>query len=347
MVELEAGLIGLRGDTGEELWRYPASDDEDVGAEISADGTHAVVRSIADDAEPTAVLLDTTTGAIVQEVIGWDGQSLLVDDERQVRRHFDGDGLLVEVADLVEGQALWGQEEPASCTAGGLSRQVSSIVHPAAIVLVVYCADDVSEGALYSPSQQATHALVALDPGSGEELWRYESTEEDTEGFLPDPEVARFGDVLVARFPGVSDHLLFDIVDGDLVAESPGPVLDVTEETYLARGGQEGDSSYELRGFDGQVLYSVAADPVDAVVALDEGMVRVRMERGPDGDPIDAEVTLWEEGEGTVVETGLVVESASRSEPGRLLRVPGAVLLYPPVAPATGADEIGHIVALQ
>ncbi|WP_306371473.1 PQQ-binding-like beta-propeller repeat protein [Nocardiopsis sp. CC223A] len=346
MVVLDSGFVGLRGDTGEELWSYTLPDTDQIHTDVSSDGTRAAVRYTNDEGEPVAVLLDTSTGSIVSEDAHWDGESHLLDAELQIHRHYDEDGFSVEVADLADGRTMWRQEEPVACSEGP-SRQVRGSYHADAVVLLAYCADDVSEEAMYSAGQQATHVLVALDPGSGRELWRHEISVDDTQGYFPESRLTQYGDTLVVKLPGVSEQLLLDTATGDLLEELSGHVLDVTEEAYLARMGTIENPVFELRGFDGQVLHTLPTDPGDVVAVLDEGLLRVRMERGPDGDTIGAEVTPWQGGDGTVVETGLVVESADSEEPGRLLRMPGAVLLYPSVGPSAGVDAIEHIVALQ
>lgn len=347
VVVLDSGFVGLRGDTGEELWSYTVPDADQVDTDVSPDGTQAVVRYTDADGESVATVLDTSTGSIVVEDARWAGESRLLDAELQIHRRYDGDGFLVEAADLAGGRTVWRQEEPVSCAAGGPSRQVRGSYSVEAVVLLAYCADDVSEEAMYSAGQQATHVLVALDPGSGRERWRHETSVDDAQGYFPESRLTQYGNTLVVKLPGVSEQLLFDTATGDLLEEVPGHVLDVTEEAYLARVGAIEDPVFELRGLDGQVLHTVPTDPGDAVAVLDEDMLSVRMERGSDGDPIDVEVTPWNSGESRIVETGLVVESADRMEPGRLLRVPGAVLLYPPASRGAHVDEIARVVALQ
>ena len=346
VVELDSGFVGLRGDTGEEVWTYTVPGVDEVHTEISSDGTRAAVRYTDGEGESVAVLLDTSTGSIVLEDAHWDGDSRLPGAELQIRRHYDEDGFSVEAAGLDDGRTAWRQEEPVTCSEGP-SRQVRGTYHVDAVVLLAYCADDVSEEAMYSAGQQATHLLAALDPGSGRELWRYEVSVDDTQGYFPESRLTRYGDTLVVKLPGVPEQLLFDTATGDLLEEVPGHVLDVTAEAYLARMGTIEEPVFELRGFDGQVLHAIPTDPGDVVAVVDEDLLGLRVERGPDGDTIDVEVTPWQGGDGTLVETGLVVESADRGEPGRLLRVPGAVLLYPSVDSSTGDDAIEHIVALQ
>ncbi|MFC9087180.1 dehydrogenase [Nocardiopsis dassonvillei] len=354
VVEMETGLVGLSGDTGQEIWSYRVPGADSFDADLSADAGHAVVRHATGQGEFTTILLDTVTGEVAENDVAWDGKTELINAERQLRRDSGDEGLLLEVADLFSGQSLWEQTEPVTCEGGGPSRQVRADTHAEAIVVLAYCADDVSEDALYSPEQPATHALVALDPGTGAELWRHESTEDDTEGFSPEAEVVRFGGTLAVRFPGIREELLFDMAEGTLVAESPGTVLDVTETGFLAQMREEGGGFvHEFRGFDGEVVASVPLPEDfrgtigrDDTVLLDEAMVWVQMERGTDGDVIDAGVTAWNGGEATVIGTGVVTESASTLEPGRLLRVPGAVLVYVPVRPE-GPEAIEKIVALR
>ncbi|WP_235006007.1 PQQ-binding-like beta-propeller repeat protein [Nocardiopsis sp. JB363] len=348
VIELADGLVGLRGDTGDELWRYRVPDTEGFSASFSPSGTNVLVTATD---EPSA-LLDTATGASLAEDVEGGGGARLLDEGRLLHQRGEATETLLEVSDLETGETLWSQGTPQTCSDGGPTRQISTSHHSDAIVLLLHCSEDTSEGALRTPAPDTVNALVALDPVEGRELWRVES--EDTDG-LGMAQARMFQDGLVAEFPGEEGWLIIDPTDGTTIAESPKPVLSIHEDGYLAGPDPFAeDPTHELRTFDGEVTATVTvpdgrlpADTPESAVGLPEHLLGIDMERGTPEDAIDVLLTPWvDEGSGEVIDA-TTTETASNLDPGRLLPVAGAVLVYVPVERSAGIDTVEHVVALQ
>ncbi|MFE1167537.1 PQQ-binding-like beta-propeller repeat protein [Nocardiopsis sp. NPDC058789] len=348
VVELTDGLIGLRGDTGEELWSYRIPEAGGFSASFSPSGEQVLVTA----SDEPATLLDTETGATVAEDVDWDGQTLLLDETRLLDYRGEATELLFEVSDLESGETLWQQETPVACPGDTPSRLISALHASEALVLLLHCSEDTSEGALRVPEADTVNALVALDPVDGEELWRQES--EDTEG-LGLAEALLLQGAVVADLPGEEGWLIIDPADGSVLAESPKPVLSVGEGHYLAGPDPLAeDPTHELRTFDGEVTASATlpddrwpGDTPESAVGLPEQLVTVDMERGSPEDPVNAVVTPWDDAGSEDVIDATATKRASQDDPGRLLPVPGALLVYVPVDLAADIDSVGHVAALR
>lgn len=348
VIELADGLVGLRGDTGDELWRYRVPGAEGFSTSFSPSGTNVLVTAM----DEPDILMDTATGASLAEDVEGGGDARLLDGGRLLHRRGEATEALFEVSDLETGETLWSQETPQTCSDGGPTRQISTSHHSDAIVLLLHCSEDTSEGALRAPAPDTINALVALDPAEGQELWRVES--EDTEG-LGMAQTIMFQNALAADLPGEEGWLIIDPTDGTTIAESPKPVLSVHEDGYLAGPDPLAeDPTHELRTFDGEVTASVTipdgrlpTNTPESAVGLPEHLLGIDMERGTPEDAINVLLTPWDGEGGTEVIDATITETASNLDPGRLLAVPGAVLVYVPVERSTGIDTVEHLVALQ
>lgn len=347
VIELEDGLVGLQGDTGNELWRYRLPEATALSTSFSPSGEHALVAA----SDEPAVLLDTSTGAVVAEDIDWDGEAHLLDHTRLLHHRGEATEALFTVSDLESGKTLWRQETPKTCSGGGPSRLVSRLLHSEAIVLLLHCSENTSQEALRAPESDTVNALVALSPNDGRDLWRQESADSEGRGLVS---ALMLQGTLAADLPGEEGWLIIDPVDGTLIAESPKPVLAVGEDTYLAGPDPWAeDPTHELRTFDGEVAASVtlsedrwAGDTPETAIGLPEQLISVDMERGSPEDAVNAVVTPWDGGRDDVI-TATTTGTASRIDPGRLLSVPGAVLVYVPVDHAADIDSVEHVVALR
>ena len=166
VIRLGDGLVGLKGDTGEELWRYQIPDARTVPSSFSPSGEQVLVAS----SDVPGVVLDTVTGAVVAENIDWDGSGRLVDDACLLHRQGEPEEALFKVQDLESGEVLWQQETPETCSDGGPSRLISVLSPSEAILLWLHCSEDISEEAVWEPEPGTVNALVALDPANGKEL---------------------------------------------------------------------------------------------------------------------------------------------------------------------------------
>ena len=347
LIELEDGLVGLQGDTGDELWRYQIPDAEGFSTSFSPSGEHALVTA----SDESAVLLDTSTGEVVAEDVDWDGGAHLLDDTSLLHRQGEATEALFAVSDLESRETLWRQETPQTCSEGGPSRLIFRLLHSEAIVLLLHCSKDTSQDALRVPEPNTVNALVALDPTDGRELWRQESTDSEGRGLAS---ALMLQDTLVADLPGEEGWSIIDPVDGTRIAESPKPVLAVGEDTYLAGPDPRAkDPTHELRTFASEVTASVTlsddrwpGDTPETAVGLPEQLVSVDMERGSPEDAVNAVVSPWSGGGDDVI-TATMTGTANRIDPGRLLSVPGAVLVYVPMDRAAGIDSVEHVVALR
>lgn len=348
VVELDNGLVGLKGDTGEELWRYQIPDAQTVPASFSPSGEHVLVAS----SDVPGVVLDTVTGAAVVENVDWDGSGRLLDDARLLYRQGDPEETLFGVKDLEAEDFLWQQEAPETCSEGGPSRLISVLSSSEAVVLWLHCSEDISEEAVWEPEPGTVNALIALDPASGRELWRQES--ENVEG-LGQASATMLHGAIIAGFPSQDGWLIIDPGSGDTVAESPKPVLAVGEAHYLA--GPDflaEDTAHELRTFEGEVSASVTLpeNPLPRgasapAIGLPDQLVTIDMERGSPEDAINSIVTPWgEERAGTVI-SATTTGQANITDPGILLSVPGAVLIYVPVDYSGNIDSLEHVAALR
>lgn len=348
VIELTDGLVGLRGDTGDELWRYQAPEAEGFSASFSPSGELALVSA----SDAPALLLDTSTGEAAARDLDWNGEGRLLDGGFLFHREGEATEALHESTDLETGAPLWRQKESVTCSEGGPSRTITTLLSPKAIILLLHCSEDTSEGALRVPAPDTVNALVALDPKDGEELWRREA--EDTEG-RGLAEAKLLQGRLVADLPGEEGWTIIDPVDGEVLAESPKPVLELGDATYLAGPDHLAeDPSHELRTFDGEVISSVtlpdgrfSGDTPETAIGLPDHLLTIDMERGSDEDAIDVVVTPWgDEGAEDVI-AATTTATASSLDPGRLLSVPGAVIAYVPVQYGAGIDAIEGVVALR
>jgi len=348
VIELEDGLVGLRGDTGEELWKYRIPDTEGLSVAFSPSGEQAVVAA----PDEPAVLLDTATGALVTEDVHWDGEARFLGETRLLHRQGEETETLFRVSDLDSGTTLWEQEAPETCFEEESARLISATHNSEAIVLLLHCSKDTSEDSLRAPDPDTVNALVALSAEDGRELWRYESVDEDG---LGSANALMLQDSLVANLPGEEGWLIIDPADGTTLAESPRPVLAVNENDYLVGpepGGEE--PTHELRSFDGDVLTSATlsedrwpADTSGTVVGLMDHLVTIDMERGSTEDSVNAVTTTWDEEDTESVITATTTKMASNFEPGRLLPVPGAVLVFVPMNHAADIESVEHVTALR
>lgn len=348
VIELDDGLIGLKGDTGEELWRYQIPDAQTVPASFSPSGEHVLVAS----SDVPGVVLNTMTGATVAENVDWDGSGRLLDDTRLLYRQGEPTEALLRVKDLGSEEFLWQQEAPETCSEGGPSRLISVLSSSEAVVLWLHCSEDISEEAAWEPEPGTVNALVALDPASGRELWRQES--ENIEG-LDQASATMLHGAIVVDFPGQEGQLIIDPGKGDTIAESPKPVLAVGEMHYLV--GPDflaEDMAHELRTFDGEVSASVTlpeslltTGASESTIGLLDQLVTIDMERGSPEDAINAIVTPWGEERDDAVISATTTDQASIIDPGHLLSVPGAVLVYVPVDHSADIDSIEHVSALR
>ncbi|MFB8770567.1 dehydrogenase [Nocardiopsis alba] len=348
VIELTDGLVGPRGDTGDELWRYQAPEAEGFSASFSPSGELALVSA----SDEPALLLDTSTGEAASWDLDWNGEGRLLDGEFLFHREGEATEALHESTDLETGAPLWRQKESVTCSEGGPSRTITTLLSPKAIILLLHCSEDTSEGALRVPAPDTVNALVALDPKDGGELWRREA--EDTEGRgLAGAKLLQGH--LVADLPGEEGWTIIDPIDGEVLTESPKPVLEIGDDTYLASPNPLAeDPSHELRTFDGEMISSVtlpdghfSGDTPETAIGLPDHLLTIDMERGSDEDAIDVVVTPWgDEGAEDVI-AATTTATASSLDPGRLLSVPGAVIAYVPVQYGAGIDAIEGVVALR
>jgi hypothetical protein len=348
VIKLGDGLVGLKGDTGEELWRYQIPDAQTVPASFSPSGDQVLVAS----SDVPGVVLDTVTGSVVAENIDWDGSGRLLDDARLLHRQGEPEEALFKVQDLESGEILWQQETPETCSEGGPSRLISVLTSSEAVVLWLHCSEDISEEAVWEPEPGTVNALVALDPANGQELWRQES--ENVDG-LGQASATMLHGAVIADFPSQDGWLIIDPGSGDTIAESPKPVLAVGETHYLA--GPDflaEDSTHELRTFEDEVSSSVtlperflSKSASAPAIGLAEQLVTIDMERGSPEDAINAIVTPWSEESTNTVISATTTGQANITDPGSLLSVPGAVLVYVPVDHSGNIDSLEHVVALR
>lgn len=296
VIELEDGLVGLRGDTGEELWRYRIPGAEAFSASVSPSGDRALVAAL----DESAVLLDTTTGAAVAQNIDWDRSDSLLGGARLLDSWGEATQHLIEVSDVESGETLWKLEAPVTCSEGESHRLISRWHHSEAIILLLHCSEDTSDAALRVPEAGTVNALVALDPADGRELWRRESVDTEERGLAS---ISMLQDTLVADLPGEEGWLIIDPTDGSILAKSPKPVLAVNETDYLA--GPDpfvDDPTHELRTFEGEVSASTTlleerwyGDTPEMAVGLPEQLVTIDMEKGSLRDEVNAVVTPWDD----------------------------------------------------
>ncbi|AFR07316.1 PQQ enzyme repeat family protein [Nocardiopsis alba ATCC BAA-2165] len=348
VIELDDGFIGLKGDTGEELWRYQLPGVEKFSASFSPSGEELLVAA----SDEPGVMLNTVNGATIAEDIDWDYSSLLLDGGNILRRQGDSTEALFEVEDLDSGKVLWRQEAPSVCSGSGDSRLISERHSKEVITLILYCAEDVSDEAIWDPAPESVYTLIAIEASDGRELWRqdFENTEDPSR-----IDVLIFQEILLVDLPGQEKQLMIDAVDGSTIAESSELVLAVDDSKYFVGPEFESeDNPYEIRTFKGEVTASVTLSEAhhsmstpETKIGLPDQMITVDMERGSPKDKVNAVVAPWGEEGAEIVISGTETNHADVFEPGRLLRIPGAVLLYVPVSSTNSVESIEHVVALR
>ncbi|MEU0241809.1 PQQ-binding-like beta-propeller repeat protein [Nocardiopsis sp. NPDC006198] len=331
LLSLNAGVVGLDGVSGEEVWHYLAPEEERFVSQVMNDGSAVLVSHGAEDAEtPSRVLLlDARSGEVLTEFepVPHDWNPGFTNGE--ARAFVTGPEDLVSVAGLDDGEELWRQPEQLTCERepdADITHQGVYGMYESVVVTVANCT---------GATEIAAQVVAGLDARTGEELWRWETENERLHMFT------FAGDHVAVALPSGGDLAVINVLDGAVIQETDVNLLHLREDGYLVRvaDAEQEDDLFEFRRFDGEGAQSVTFQDQNAMavfgedenVALADGVVSVQSRLGGyDLTELSVAFTPWGSDEFTVLESGFPAGPTGLEYPEEIPRVshvPGAVVL--------------------
>lgn len=342
------GVIGVEGETGEELWRYRLPDSSLESAAITPGGGSVVlIYRVEGEGKFDVVVLDAGTGELNGKYSspavdnGSERDFHLTDHARLTLSEGGGFGLSAE--SLENGETLWEfQEEPWA--------SVRNFELSAASEMVVV-----------SALRGENIAAVGLNAKTGEPLWEEKFPFEAGEGDLPLSTFSKGGETLMLEveggFSGVRARWFLDSLSGEEMAES---IIFEDEGRSLVAFNEQGSVErmvdtgqgpdhvrveYQAMDFDGSVREHVefSGRPAERLlhpgIILDEGVLRLNYLT--DGDLARGDVTAefwpWSGDEPQAVPIDLAPNEElllnmegsinADADAPRLVSVPGAVVV--------------------
>ncbi|OKI14475.1 hypothetical protein A6A08_12920 [Nocardiopsis sp. TSRI0078] len=284
MVSISDGVVGVSGETGEELWRYRRLGERLTGASVTPDGEAVAVSYSAHDGETEygeeppplheVVLLDSSTGEIkgtqtvefanmpftgsgvssytsVDERLG-----VLTNSSRIIYRGDDqGEGEIVSLG-LENDEELWS----VTPTQGDGDERMffvarSSVVSRGVLVTSSNFVDEsVLEPGGLNGAKSHTLALIGIDVETGSELWRHELEANSAIDLTPFELGVAHGTGMVAavaRGDGYHEEFLLDpttgeiLTDADFFTREDGTTLGILEEAIVSVREVAGGEEYE------------------------------------------------------------------------------------------------------
>lgn len=293
------GVVALRGDTGEELWRYRRTGEPTSDANVTqGEESVAVSYEAGEGSSPDAmshdiVLLDSLTGEITSEQ-NTDFTSLnsvpenislldplparlglLTRDARVALGYGEDEQLAVRVFSLSRGEEVWSRTDIFEPNERGQEFRPGELaVSEDTLIVTGSFVDPVDRLSDLDHVQQHTAVIVALDAGGGGELWRVEHE-------LNAPVTDR--DINLSTYPGSGtiaavmegsgyfEQWFLDPRTGKSVAEdvfAPGDhgIASIHENGYIT---VETDSA---SGTETYSLLDLSGDPVESVTVEETGV---------------------------------------------------------------------------
>ncbi|MFF8765330.1 hypothetical protein ACF07Q_12505 [Nocardiopsis dassonvillei] len=286
VVSVSDGVIALRGDTGEEIWRYRRVGTTASGSNVTPSGDSVAVSYEADGESGTAtanhdvVVLDSLTGEITSEQ-GTDFTlvnsipqeislleptperlGLLTQDHRLTLGHDGEGGLALRAIGLSSGEEEWEQHQVFQPNDQGqefLPGELATVEE--AVIVTGAFADPMESASDLDAVQEHTSVIVGLDSDSGEEIWRVEH-ELDAPVTYRDIELSTYpGSGIVTAVmegSGYFEQWLLDPATGDPVADDvfaiSGPdVISISQSGYatVETNHEAATDTYTLRDFSG------------------------------------------------------------------------------------------------
>ncbi|MFE1102513.1 hypothetical protein ACFW4K_18505 [Nocardiopsis alba] len=195
LVTVSDGIIALRGDTGEELWRYRRLGERVTDVNVTSDGERVVMAyADGDPDEETGispqelVLLDASTGAVdgthTAEFFLGRGSFFplprnldLLSDVGRIDHREEDEGSALVSSDLETGEEMWRISSVEGAGHEGRTLRFENVRTLGGVVVVSgLLMDETIES--YDETlvdQDHTFLLLGLDSGTGEELWRHEA----------------------------------------------------------------------------------------------------------------------------------------------------------------------------
>lgn len=181
---------------------------------------------------------------------------------------------------LESNEEVWRFSVPSGCTHGPATSTGDgwgALFHPDLVVVPLVCVPGVDDVGEIGPGTDpdTSSLLVALDAGTGREVWRYENTE-DAGDTSPDLRASVDGTVLTIAeqnlngtdYPLPGDGRILDLATGEVLVASVDEVADGRDVfqvdgtartlTYASVSGEGEDATVEYGrlSFDGEVLAS-------------------------------------------------------------------------------------------
>lgn len=364
---LDDGVVAVHGGTGEELWRFRRPGGV-VASGVTPDG-EAVVVAFREErpwrAGGRMLVLDAATGEIRHDhefpLSGEGGAGRPAEELAalpEVRLLTSAVRVQPDSTDLV-GYALESNEEvwrfsvPSGCTHGPATSAGDgwgALFHPDLVVVPLVCVPGVDDVGEIGPGTDpdTSSLVVALDAGTGREVWRYENTE-DAGDTSPDLRASVDGTVLTiaeqftedTEYPLSGDGRILDLATGEVLVASVREVADgrdVFQVDGMARTltyagvlgeGEDATVEYGRLSFDGEVLASAV---------LPEGVAgRGRGYYGPIRNNFDHRTTA------AVLEDGIVLLTCDRKCREGDARIQGTVLPWDGSGPEENVPLTDHL----
>ncbi|WP_156365994.1 PQQ-binding-like beta-propeller repeat protein [Nocardiopsis sp. NRRL B-16309] len=280
-VSVSDGVIGVNGDTGDELWRYRRPGENATGTSVTPNGETVVVSYSAgeeeteDNADPPLlheiVLIDSSSGDIkgtrvtefvdmgivanqvtsfasVSEQIG-----ILSDDSRIIYRDNERNGTDVVSLDLENGEELWRISPTQSDgNADRIFVPRNAVVSRDVLILSSTFMDrSVISGPDAGERQDHMISLMGIDVATGTEIWRHElevNAPIETLPFKLDVEQSSGMLTAVARSNNYHGEWILDPTNGEVLTdatfftEQSDTVVGIMEEAIVSvREVSDGD----------------------------------------------------------------------------------------------------------
>jgi hypothetical protein len=295
-VYISDGVVGVNGETGEELWRYRRLGEKATSMNVTPDGETVAVSYSAHEEEPEGeeepppahevVLLDASTGDVKGSRVvefarmPFDGSGsssytsgnekigVLSNDSRIIYRdHEPGGGEVVSLG-LGNDEEIWSASPGQS---GGdeesyFVARSSMVSRGVLIVSSSFVDESVLEPGGLSGIKDHTLALIGIDIETGSELWRHELEVNAAIDLTPfDVAVEPGSGVVAAAAIGISYHeeWFLDPVTGETLTDTDfftgedGTAFGILEEAVVSvRGTSKGGGTGSLEEMEYEHEYS-------------------------------------------------------------------------------------------
>lgn len=290
IVTISDGVIALRGDTGEELWRYRRVGEEVTDANVTTSGDRVALAYPVEEEETEAavtphdvVLLDSATGkelgshtedftteaALTGDITTLSPMpehlGLLSDSSRIVYRDVDDERTGVFSLDLETGEETWSLTDLEGEGQEGRDFNPKGVVASGDTIILSgnFMDEDIESLDETAEEQEHTVVLLGLDAASGEELWRHEIDRNAPIDLHPvrlGVERSSGAVIAEASSPQGMDEWILDPTSGDRLtdekffSEREGDVIGALEDTVVheIRHLEDDEFEYSYTDFSGE-----------------------------------------------------------------------------------------------